>query len=332
MQALTDIADSTAAGQPAATEQVAHICKAAGDPLRVDILRVLATNSYGVLELSHAFQVKQSGMSHHLKVLANAGLVTSRREGNSIFYRRAQVSAEDPYRHVKLGLFANLAACPLDEGVRSRLTQVHAERALASRQFFVENANKFREQQDLIASFPVYAQQVTELLQHTSAPALERALEVGPGQGEFLPVLAERFQKVLALDTSDAMLAKAREFCAGCDNLELVNADTSYLTQVDEPFDCAVINMVLHHTPSPQQLFADVSAVLKPGGALLVTELCRHDQTWVTEACGDIWLGFEPADLSVWAEEATLAEGQSVYFALRNGFQIQVRQFFKQDA
>ena len=32
------------------------------------------------------------------------------------------------------------------------------------------------------------------------------------------------------------------------------------------------------------------------GGVLLVTELCRHHQDWVKDACGDVWLGFEPAD------------------------------------
>lgn len=318
-----------ASAAPPETDQIALICKAAGDPLRVDILRTLATDSYGVLELSRVFEVKQSGMSHHLKVLANAGLVTSRREGNSIFYRRAQVGAQDPYRTIKHGLFASLDTPLLSQGVQTRLAEVHAERARASQQFFIENADKFREQQDLIASFPVYAQQVSELLQQTPVPEKMQALEVGPGQGEFLPELAKRFQQVLGLDSSAAMLTRAGEHCAGYDNLTLINGDTGYLIEVPEQFDCAVMNMVLHHTPSPRQLFVDISGALKKDAALLVTELCRHDQTWVTEACGDIWLGFEPGDLSMWAEETGLREGQSMYFALRNGFQIQVRQFFK---
>jgi hypothetical protein len=86
---------------------------------------------------------------------------------------------------------------------------------------------------------------------------------------------------------------------------------------------------VLHHTPSPATLLEDISGSLKSGGLLLITELCRHDQEWAQEACGDLWLGFDPEDLRSWAEAAGLREGQSVYFALRNGFQIQVRQFIK---
>ncbi len=71
------------------TDALAAFCKAAGEPLRLNILRALSNDSFGVLELAHIFATGQSGISHHLKVLTQAGLVTSRREGNAIFYRRS---------------------------------------------------------------------------------------------------------------------------------------------------------------------------------------------------------------------------------------------------
>ncbi|MGH8452778.1 ArsR/SmtB family transcription factor, partial [Pseudomonas sp.] len=71
------------------SEDLAALCKASGDPLRLNVLRALASDSFGVLELAQIFAIGQSGMSHHLKVLAQAGLVATRREGNAIFYRRA---------------------------------------------------------------------------------------------------------------------------------------------------------------------------------------------------------------------------------------------------
>ena len=70
-------------------DELAALCKAGGDPLRLNVLRVLSNDSFGVLELAQIFAIGQSGMSHHLKVLAQAGLVATRREGNAIFYRRA---------------------------------------------------------------------------------------------------------------------------------------------------------------------------------------------------------------------------------------------------
>ena len=76
------------------SEQLAAFLKAAADDLRLQILRLLAQDSYGVMELAQVFEVKQSGMSHHLKLLAQAQLVATRREGNSIFYRRALVGQD----------------------------------------------------------------------------------------------------------------------------------------------------------------------------------------------------------------------------------------------
>ena len=87
--------------------------------------------------------------------------------------------------------------------------------------------------------------------------------------------------------------------------------------------------MVLHHAPDPAAILNDLARLLKKNGVLLVTELCHHDQTWAYESCGDLWLGFEPNDLSSWADAAGLDEGESLYLAQRNGFQIQLRQFFK---
>jgi ArsR family transcriptional regulator len=58
-----------------------------------------------------------------------------------------------------------------------------------------------------------------------------------------------------------------------------------------------------------------------------VTDLCSHDQGWARDNCGDLWLGFEPADLTRWANDVGLTDITSVYLAQRNGFQIQVRLF-----
>ena len=73
---------------PSQTDDLAAFCKAAGDVLRLDILRVLRSDSFGVLELAQIFGMRQSGMSHHLKVMHKAGLLEPKREGNAIFYRR----------------------------------------------------------------------------------------------------------------------------------------------------------------------------------------------------------------------------------------------------
>ncbi|WP_346837954.1 metalloregulator ArsR/SmtB family transcription factor [Microbulbifer sp. SAOS-129_SWC] len=317
--------DSTAVqSQPAdsdsALPQLAATLKAAGDPLRLEILRLLSQDSYSVLELCRIFELRQPALSHHLKVLAQAGLVSKRREGNNLFYRRTGSSP------LLQRLFASLDQLPLTESRAEAVGQIAAERAEASRRFFADYGNRFREQQELIASYSVYGPQVAQLLK----PG-RHAIEVGPGEGEFLEELASRFATVTALDLSATMLERAQAFAdeRALANIEFVCGDTRTAAARPGSADSIVVNMVLHHTPEPAQILRDLQAALKSGGQLLVAELQDHRQDWAREACGDLWLGFAPEQLSSWAEEAGLDNGRSVYSALRNGFQIQIREFIK---
>ncbi|HEB27415.1 MAG TPA: metalloregulator ArsR/SmtB family transcription factor [Porticoccus sp.] len=312
------------------TDTLAAFCKAAGDPLRLEILRVLRHNAYGVLELSQLFEVKQSGMSHHLKVLANAGLVATRREGNSIFYRRAPLPVEPALQELHRHLFATVDLLELSSALQQRVRLTNQERTKASREFFEQNADRFHANQDLIAGYAQYGEIVTDFLDATPVRK-DVVLEVGPGEGGFLPNLSKRFSQVIALDTSDEMLSRSRKITAEqhLTNVQLVHGDTSLALEQQLRANCITLNMVLHHTPDPARILEDLAQLLTPGGVLLVTDLCHHDQSWAREACGDLWLGFEPNDLSNWASAAGLVEGESLYLAQRNGFQIQLRQFFK---
>ena len=305
-------------------DDLAALCKAAGDPLRLQVLRALANDSFGVLELAQIFAIGQSGMSHHLKVLAQAGLLATRREGNAVFYRRAL-----PGGALHAALLEELDRLPVPDNLQARIRAVHGQRAEASREFFARMASNFQAQQDLIAGLPQYRDSVLALLDALDFAPAATALEVGPGDGAFLPELARRFAQVSALDNSPAMLELARQRCEreGLGNVQLQLADA--LQQPHSPVDCVVLNMVLHHFAAPAEAMRQLSPLINSGGHLLITELCSHNQAWAREACGDLWLGFEQDDLARWAEAAGLRVGESLYLGLKNGFQIQVRHFAK---
>ncbi|WP_120994824.1 ArsR/SmtB family transcription factor [Stutzerimonas urumqiensis] len=312
-----------------ASDQLAALCKAAGDPLRLNVLRALANDSFGVLELAQIFAIGQSGISHHLKVLAQAGLVATRREGNAIFYRRALPRAESLGGSLHATLLEEVDRLALPDEVRQRIEGVHGQRSAASEDYFARMAGSFQARQDLIAGLPQYHDAVLALLDALQLPSTATALEVGPGDGGFLPVLAGRFRQVVAVDNSPAMLQLAQACCerAGLANVELRLADA---LQDDCPAaDCVVVNMVLHHLAAPGDALRQLARLVKAGGSLLITELCSHNQSWAREACGDLWLGFEQDDLARWADAAGLTPGESLYIGLKNGFQIQVRQFAK---
>ena len=112
---------------------LAKACKAAGDPLRMSILKLLGQGAFGVLELCRVFDIKQSSMSHHLKILAQAGLTSTQREGNSIFYRRPLIQGNEPF---DVWLNTTFAAIDSSEDtaqdqIEAAVTEVLQERAQA---------------------------------------------------------------------------------------------------------------------------------------------------------------------------------------------------------
>ncbi len=312
-------------------DQLTLVCKALADSLRLEILRLLRTSSFGVLELCHILDIRQSALSHHLKILATAGLASTRREGNSIFYRRPLLSADDPLLAFKKSAFEAIDRVPLDPALLERLNRVQQERSEQSLQFFSRHADKFREKQGLVAEHAQYTSNLLDLLRELDLKPEHRVMEVGPGEGELLTLLAAQFQHVLALDNAAEMLNRARSTVAaeGLDNVHFILGDTHKALELDLRCDLMLFDMVLHHLPSPREAFQHAQALLNEGGMLLIVDLCRHDQDWVRESCGDLWLGFDPDELNAWALQASLQVGPSVYLGLRNGFQIQMGVFQK---
>jgi ArsR family transcriptional regulator len=294
----------------------------------MQILKVLQQNAYGVLEMCQVFDIRQPAMSHHLKILANAGLVATRREGTTIFYRRNEMHPDTDLQALQYSLFHAIDEAALDPNLRNRLAEINGTRAAASVAFFNQNAVRFEENQDLIASWSDYGDSVESFLPDNTV-GNQSALEIGPGYGQFLSRLSAGFDRVTALDNSAEMLEQCRSRSAAqsLTNVSFMLGDTDSAISYGVKADFISLNMVLHHNPTPAEIIADCAQLLNKNGTLLITELCAHDQEWVKEACGDLWLGFEPEALSQWCFAANLAEGNSQYLTQRNGFRIQLRQF-----
>jgi ubiquinone/menaquinone biosynthesis C-methylase UbiE/DNA-binding transcriptional ArsR family regulator len=313
------------------TAELQAFCKAVGDELRLEILRVLSRDAFGVLELAQVFDTTQPGMSHHLKILAQAGLLVSRREGNSIFYRRADQAQHSELGNLQRELFAVIDTLPLAAVTESGLHAIRAERAQRSRDFFAEHADAFRAQQEQVISFDVYGPAMNALIDRHFQSDFSTAVEVGPGDGQFLALLATRFAQVIAIDDVPEMLQQAKQSTntLALKNIRFIEADTHTASIAANSVNAVVANMVLHHTPSPANLFEDFYRWLSVDGELFITELCPHDQDWVRQSCGDLWLGFDPDEMSRWAIAAGFNVGQSVFLTQRNGFRVQLRQFLK---
>lgn len=312
-------------------DALTRLCKALADTLRLEILRLLRTSSFGVLEICRILEIRQSALSHHLKILANAGLATTRREGNTIFYRRPLLHSDDPLQALKKSAFEAIDRIALGREQMARLDLAQQERSEQSLQFFTRHADKFREKQGLVAEHAQYMSSLLDLLRDLELSEQLTIMEVGPGTGELLARLAQQFRNVIALDNALEMLnlAKASVAAEQLHNVTFIHGDTHTALARNVRADLVLYDMVLHHLPAPQEAFLHATTLLNEDGLLLIVDLCHHDQDWARESCGDLWLGFDQDELNDWASQAGLQPGQSVYLGLRNGFQIQICVFRK---
>ena len=82
-------------------ERYAAVGRALADPKRLCVLESRAIGELSVSDLSTRVGCQVPNMSQHLAVLRRAGLVTSRRDGNTILYRLADPRVLEAYRLIQ---------------------------------------------------------------------------------------------------------------------------------------------------------------------------------------------------------------------------------------
>ena len=78
--------------------RAAAVARALSDPKRLCVVERLADGERSVSDLSRDIGCQVPNMSQHLSVLRSAGLVVSRREGSTVYYRLADDRVLDAYR------------------------------------------------------------------------------------------------------------------------------------------------------------------------------------------------------------------------------------------
>jgi SAM-dependent methyltransferase len=104
-------------------------------------------------------------------------------------------------------------------------------------------------------------------------------LEIGCGAGNFSRLLAQRAEKVLAIDLSPQMVRIARERSGLYPNIDYVAGDVMAHPFADTQFDCIATLTTLHHLPT-EIILRKIRAALKPGGVFVCLDLYqRSDPT-----------------------------------------------------
>ena len=112
---------------------------------------------------------------------------------------------------------------------------------------------------------------INALRRYAGKERRNRALEVGPGSGIYLPVLAELYAEVVASDVKEAYLRNVNTLVMTYSNLSPVADDIQNTRLPKASFDLILCTEVIEHITDSASAIAGMHRLLKPGGTLVLT-------------------------------------------------------------
>lgn len=269
--------------------------KALADETRLRLVRVLSRHELSVGEIVSVLGFGQSRVSRHLGILVGCGLLVSRREGAWTFYSAAVDGKAAPFLAC-LGPYL-AAAGPEDDLLA--VDEVLRQRRLETRRFF----NAIAPDWEALRREVLGDVDPAVLVRDVMPGHVARAADLGCGPGGLLPVLCERADMVIGVDSSPSMLALAERRTAGLP-VGVRMGELEHLPMADGEVDFAVICLTLHHLSDPARALAEARRVLAPSGWLVVIDFTSHEDEGMRRRFGDRWLGFSREKLAEWLARA----------------------------
>lgn len=276
--------------------------KLLGDSTRLRILMLLEKEALSVADLQEILGMGQSRISTQLSQLKGGGLVADSRSGKHNIY---SCSADPGLLGIARSASAELREVQADS---SALRHLLRKRKDTARAYFDELAGRFGRDYVPGRSWKALAEALLKVLNYRIVA------DLGAGEGTLSQLLAQRAEKVIAVDLSEKMVEFGRELAErhGLANLEYRVGD------IEEPpieagsVDLAILSQALHHAEHPQRAIEAAFRILKPGGRLIVLDLLQHSFDEARELYADRWLGFAESDLANMMENAGFGEIETV--------------------
>jgi ubiquinone/menaquinone biosynthesis C-methylase UbiE len=279
--------------------------RAAADPSRLRLLRLLDLAELSIGELSDAAAMTQSSVSRHLGALRAAGLVEERSEGVRTYVR---VSAA-PLPETAPLLAAILAAVRApefghDDDV-ARMERVRREREGERDAVFDTLAEDWDALRAELLGGALSPPEIASLL----VPHGMRLVDAGAGTGVSLPWLsavAGEDGRVVAVERSAAMAARARKRAASLGNVEVRRGRIEDLPVEDGWADGLVLSLSLGQTADPRAALARCVRAVRPGGRVVIADVKAHGDARLVDRLGRGFAGFEPDELKSLMQSAGL--------------------------
>lgn len=289
-----------------------------GDDARLRILRLLSAERLNVSELTGIVGIAQSGVSRHLGLLKDAGLITEEREGGFTYFKPSDRvtgagNGTEPLAALLKAEFDAAARTETGRADEARLAEIRRLR----KENFEAHAGPDTNERQLVPgrSWAAWSRALGRLL-----PPL-RVADIGCGEG-YLTIEASRWAlRVIAIDRSDAVLKRARALAARrrVRNVIWKRGELERLPLRDASVDVALLSQALHHAPDPARALAEAARVVVPGGRVLILDLREHEEAWVRSRLGDRHLGFADEALASLLKHAGLVDVRVGVGARRTG-------------
>ena len=273
------------------------------DANRLRLLLLLEREELSVAELQEILSTGQSRISTHLAQLKQAGLVEDRKQGKNSLYR---LNESQPVDLLHL-LHAAAAEIPEAGADLKALQLVLEKRRDRVRVYFDQLAGKFGRDYVPGRSWKGLAETLLQLM-----PPMVIG-DLGAGEGTFSQLLAQRAERVIAVDNSAKMVEFGAQLAKenGLANLEYRLGDLESPPIEEASLDLAFFSQSLHHAVHPQQAVCAAYRLLKPQGRIVILDLKRHSFEQVREMYADTWLGFSEVELRVFLVQAGFKKVES---------------------
>ncbi|WP_332661235.1 ArsR/SmtB family transcription factor [Brevundimonas sp.] len=285
-------------------DQAIEALRAAGEPTRLRVLSLLASEELSVMELSRILEQSQPRVSRHLKLMADAGLIERFPDGARVFYRLSS----DPVERRLVDTVLDLMEDAAHEADERRLEDVRRDRGAAASAYFERVAPQW----DRIRSLYVSETAVEAAIKRAAGDGpFERVVDLGTGSGRMLTLLGKTAKMSVGLDLSQNMLniARANVTRAGLEKCELRHGDIFATRLPEHSADLVLVHQVLHYLADPAAAVAEAARLVMPGGRLLIVDFAPHQLEHLREEHQHRRLGFSDPEMRRWLTGAGLKPG-----------------------
>ena len=278
--------------------------KAVAETTRIRILFALSHGELNVTELTFILMQSQPRVSRHLRLMAEAGLISRHKEGNWVLFRLREQGRSGALARALVEMLP--ATDELLAADLLRLEDVRQQRQGRADEYFSTNAADWAKLRSLHVRETDVEQAMLGLLEKSR---FENCVDLGTGTGRILELLSGRAKNLFGLDMSREMLAIARA------NLETNKLRHAQVRQADIyalPFadgfaDLVTIHQVLHFLDDPQRALLEAARILAPKGNMLIVDFAPHDFEELRDQHAHRRLGISSEHMAGWMGRAGLS-------------------------